>query len=222
MSVATQRIKRRQQREETRGQILAAAQALLREGSFRDLSVDLLMSRTGHTRTVFYRHFDDIPSLVLALMTELGSELLAVGQEWARTDAVGPGVAREQLARFVDFYVRYGPLVRAVAEAAHHDEAVEEAYNGMVEGFVALTTNAIQERVDTGELAPLDAPEIARALVRMLNSYLDDALGREEGRTDPARVLDAIWTIWTRTLFPEGASGSAGRFTGGDSRTPDR
>jgi AcrR family transcriptional regulator len=212
MSVSAQRTKRRQLREETRGQILAAAQALLRERSFRELSVDALMSRTGHTRTVFYRHFDDIPSLVLALMAEIGAELVEVGEQWAQTDRVSPEEARERLALFVDFYVRHGPLVRAITQAAQHDDMVEEAYAAMIESFVGLTTRAIQQRIDSGELAPVDAPEVARALVRMLNSYLDDALGRE-GATDPERVLDAVSTIWTRTLFPEPAA-SVGRFSG--------
>lgn len=201
MSVAAQRTKRRQIREETRRQILEAAQAFLRERSFRELSVDALMSTTGHTRTVFYRHFDDVPGLVLALMADVGTELVKVSEEWARTDRVGPEEARARLALFVDFYVRNGPLVRAVAEAAHHDDVVEQAYRAMVESFIALTTSAIQERIDRGELEPLDAPEVARALVRMLNGYLDDALG-QAGGTDPERVLDTIWTIWTRTLFP--------------------
>jgi hypothetical protein len=35
----------------------------------------------------------------------------------------------------------------------------------------------------------------------MLNGYLEDSLGREGG-TDPERVLETVWTIWTRTLFP--------------------
>ena len=203
MSVAVQRNKRRQLREQTRQQILDAAQEFLRERSFRELSVDAVMSRTGHTRTVFYRHFDDIPSLVLTLIAEVGAELVEVGEQWAQTDRVGPDVARERLAIFVDFYARNGPLVSAVAEAAHHDDEVERAYSQMVEGFVALTTQAVQARIDSGELAPLDAPEIARALIRMLNAYLDDALGHEP-YTDPARVLEAVWTIWTRTLFPGG------------------
>ncbi|MEX2194217.1 MAG: TetR/AcrR family transcriptional regulator [Thermoleophilaceae bacterium] len=203
MSVAVQRTRRRQQREETRRQILDAAQAFLRERSFRELSVDTLMSRTGHTRTVFYRHFEDIPSLVLALMEDVGSELVEVAQGWALSDRVGPDVARERLGAFVDFHVRHGRLVRAVAEAAHHDDAVERAYSGMVESFIALTAGAIQQRVDSGELARLDAPEVARALVRMLNGYLGDALGGEE-TTDPERALETVWTIWTRTLFPAG------------------
>jgi AcrR family transcriptional regulator len=209
MSVAAQRTKRRQLREETRGQILAAAGTLLREGTFRDLTVDSVMTATGHSRTVFYRHFDDIPSLVLALMQEIGGELVQVSEEWARTDRVGAEEARARLALFVDFYRRHGSLVRAVAEAAHHDDLVESAYTGMVEGFIALTARTIQARIESGALAPLDAPEVARALVRMLNAYLGDALGRENG-TDPERVLDAVATIWTRTLFPEGASAEPG------------
>ena len=203
MSVATQRTKRRQHREETRQQILDAAQEFLREHSFRELSVDALMSRTGHTRTVFYRHFDDIPSLVLTLIQEVGSELVEVAEQWARTEAVGPDEARTRLAVFVDFYVRNGPVVHAVAEAAHHDDTVEQAYAAMIEAFITLTAQAIEARVQGGELAPLDAPEIARALIRMMNGYLDDTLGRGAGK-DPERVLETIWTIWTRTLFPRG------------------
>lgn len=203
MSVSVQRVKRRQQREETRRQILEAAQAFLREHSFRELSVEALMSRTGHTRTVFYRHFEDIPSLVMTLIGEVGAELVEAGQQWAGADRVSPDEARERLAIFVGFYVRNGPVVRAVAEAAHHDDMVEQAYSAMVEGFIALTAQAIQARVDQGELAPLDAPEIARAMVRMLNGYLEDALGGGNP-TEPERVLEAVWTIWTRTLFPGG------------------
>jgi len=202
MSVATQRTRRRQQREETRRQILDAGQEFLRERSFRELSVDALMSRTGHTRTVFYRHFDDIPALVLALIEDVGGELVEVAQEWAQTERVGPDEARRRLGTFVDFHVRNGPLVHAVAEAAHHDELVEQAYDAMVESFIAITARAIEARVESGELAPLDGPEIARAMVRMLNGYLDDTFGRGIGDVDRDRALEVVWTIWTRTLFP--------------------
>ncbi len=201
MTVATQRTRKRQQREETRRQILDAAQEFLRENSFRDLSVDALMSRTGHTRTVFYRHFDDIPDLVLALITDVGGELVALAEDWAQTDRVEATQARERLAAFVDFHTRNGPLVHAVTEAAYHDEEVERAYEGMVETFVLITTRAIEERIEAGELEPLDAPEVARALVHMLNGYLQDTLGRGKGG-DPQRALDTVLTIWTRTLFP--------------------
>lgn len=201
MSVAVQRTRRRQSPEETRRQILDAAQAFLREQSFRELGVDALMARTGHSRTVFYRHFDDVPGLMLVLIQEVGSELVTVAERWAQTERVGAEEARARLSGFVDFYVRNGPLVHAVVEASHHDRAVQQAYDGMVEGFISLTAQTIQVRIANGDLAPLDAPETARALVRMLNGYLLDALGRE-GKTDPDRVLETVTTIWSRTLFP--------------------
>jgi TetR/AcrR family transcriptional regulator, ethionamide resistance regulator len=201
MSVAVQRTRRRQQREETRAQILRAAQDLLRERSFRELNVDALMSRTGRTRTVFYRHFDDIPSMVLALMAEVGAELVTLGEEWERVEHTGPDEARARLALFVDFHCRNARLVRAVVEAAHHDELVQEAYASMFEGFVGLTARAIKQRIDSGDVEPIDADEVARALVWMLTGYLIDRLGGDEP-ADPERVLETVWTIWTRTLFP--------------------
>ena len=205
MSVAVQRTKRRQQREETRRQILDAAERFLQEHSFRELSVDSLMSRTGHSRTVFYRHFEDIPALVLTLISEVSSEMVEFSEEWGRSDRVGPDEARSRLAAYVDFFARNGPLVRALTEASHHDELVGAANERLVEGFMTLTAEAVQRRVDNGELGPLDAPEISRALVWMLNGYLLDKLGRP-GDADPERVLETVWTIWTRTLFPRAVS----------------
>src|SRR3954471_20947943 len=168
MSAAGQRTRRRQQPEETRRQILAAGQAFLRERPYRELRVDALMAPTGLSRTVFYRHFDDVPALVLALIGELGGELVEVGEEWGRTGHADAAEARERLAVFVDFYARNGPLVRAVVDAARDSDAVSDAYSALIEGFVALTADAMHQRVADGDLEPLDAPEIARALVWML------------------------------------------------------
>jgi AcrR family transcriptional regulator len=139
---------------------------------------------------------------MLALIEEIGGELVAMAQEWAQTESVGPDEARRRLGAFVEFHARNGPLVHAVAEAARHDEVVEQAYDALVEGFVAITARAIEARVQSGELAPLDAPEIARALIRMLNGYLEDTFGRRVGEVEPERALEVVWTIWTRTLFP--------------------
>jgi TetR/AcrR family transcriptional regulator, ethionamide resistance regulator len=196
--MAVQRARRRQPPEETRRQIIDAAVELLGEQSFRDLTPDAVMARAGYTRTLFYRHFDDLPALLLALMQELGAELVTLAEDWSRTERVGPDVARARLTGFVEFQTRHAAVVRAVAEAAHHDEAVEQASNAITEGFVSLTARAIQARIDSGELAPLDAPEISRALVRMLNGYLLDP----RRSADPDRALETVWTVWTRTLFP--------------------
>jgi AcrR family transcriptional regulator len=197
------RTRPRQTPEETRAQIQEAALAFLRDRPYRELNVDSLMSITGHSRTVFYRHFEDVPALVVTLIAEVGGELVEVGQAWGASGRTGPDEAREGLRAFVDFYARNGRLVRAVAEAAQHDERVLRTYSALVETFVAVTESAMRARIDAGEMGPLDAPEISRALVWMLNAYLLDTYGTS-AEADRERVLDAVWTIWTRTLFPGG------------------
>jgi TetR/AcrR family transcriptional regulator, ethionamide resistance regulator len=202
VSSLAQRPRRRQPREETRGQILDAASEFLAEHSFRELNVDTLMARTGHTRTLFYQHFDGIPALLLALTEVFGAELGELAQSWSRTDRVGPDVARQRLAGFVAFQRRNAAVLRAMAEAAHHHSVIEDARRSMIEGFIGITAAAIQQRIDSGELQPLDAPEIARALVWMLNGYLLDPRHTDDGD----RALEALWTVWTRTLFPGSAA----------------
>ena len=198
MTTERQRTRRRQPPEETRRQILDAALEFLRERPFRELNVDALMARTEHTRTLFYRHFDDVAALLLALIEETGAELVELAQRWSASPTHTPGEARRRLADFVNFHTRNAPAVRAVVEASHHDDEIERAYGQLIEGFVAITAAAIQGRVDAGELEAVDAPEVARALVRMLNGYLVDPLRTD----DPERALDALATVWTRTLFP--------------------
>ena len=96
------------------------------------------MSRTGHTRTVFYRHFDDVPSLVLALMQEVGAELVELAQEWAQTEPRrarrGAASASRRSSTSTSATARSSTPCR---EAAHHDEVVEQAYDGDGRGLRA-------------------------------------------------------------------------------------
>jgi TetR/AcrR family transcriptional regulator, ethionamide resistance regulator len=199
VAIAVQRTRKRQPPEETRRQILESALEFLRERSFRELNVDVLMAQTGHSRTLFYRHFEDMPALALALIQESGGELMELAQNWGQSEVTSPEEARLRLAAFVDFHTRNAPAVRAIVEASHHDDRIEQAYANMIEAFVAITTQALDDRIVAGDLHPLDTREIARALVRMLSGYLLDPMRTD----DPDRALDALWTVWTRTIFPE-------------------
>src|ERR1700761_3244173 len=103
MSQAVQRPRRREQREQTRQEILAAADRLLRERPYRELTVDLVMAQTGATRTAFYRHFDDVPDLVLRLLGSVGRELFEVAEQWRTRDPEDfLSAARGTLAEIVD------------------------------------------------------------------------------------------------------------------------
>ena len=196
VSTQAQRRRHREHRDSTRRQILDAADQLLRERPYRELTVDAVMARTALTRTAFYRHFDDVTELVLRLFADVNQELFAVAERWAASAGVGyPAPGREGLAGVVDFYVRHGPLLRAIAEAAVTDEEIENAYRGSTESLIELAGGALERMVREGLLQVPDARALARAMTLMNDAYLLAEFGRDpQGDRDVAlATLEAVW-----------------------------
>src|SRR5690349_17775995 len=117
------RRKRRIRRDEAREQIHAAAVSLLRTHPFRDLSLDLLMSHTELARTAFYRYYDDMGSLVVQVLEDVGRDLYKIVGKWAQDGETDlPAATRRGLTEIVGFFQANGPLVQGVVEAAAMDE----------------------------------------------------------------------------------------------------
>lgn len=189
--------------KDARASILNAAGELLHSGSYRDLSVDAVMSRAGLSRTIFYRHFADLPALVIDLLRESATDLVRV-TDLLRDSIAGPEDLREGLRVTVAFFVEHGPLVRALSEGAGVDAGLDRAYRGFMRHFSAAIDDGLQARDEAGLLAPIDIPATAEALNCLNERYLIRSLGHEP-QEDPQRVLDTLWTIWSRSLFPPGA-----------------
>ena len=172
-------------REEARERIVAAAEALLLERPYRELTVDLVMSKAGLSRTVFYRHFDGLPEVLLDLLDRIESELAAAM-------AAGAGDAstwlRDLLAAGVETFARYGPFLRALDHAAGQDAEIEAAYCAFVDRFTAHTAEGMggDER----------AYELARALNLMNGHYLMETLGKDPD-FDRELALETLVTIWS-------------------------
>jgi AcrR family transcriptional regulator len=202
MSPQAQRTSRREQREAVRRQILSAAEAFLRERPFRELSVDVVMAETGLTRTAFYRHFDDVTDLVLRLYADVNEELLEVAEHWAAAAGIGyPAPGHEGLAGTVDFYVRQGPLVRAIREAAVSDERIELAYRNSTDRFIEVTAGALERMASEGKLHVPDPRALARAMTLMNEGYLLAEFGYEP-QGDPKVALQTLATVWLRLAVP--------------------
>jgi AcrR family transcriptional regulator len=180
----------RTRRAEARERILSAAERLLRERPYRELSVEEVMAEAGLSRTVFYRHFDGLPELVLSRLREITDELLAVLDV-----EPAPGRTREILAAAVEAFAVHGPFMRAVDEAASHDGEIEAAYRALVDGFTAVMAGQIQAGMDDGRIAPGNAHELARALNLMNREYLLETLGRDPS-FDRALALDTLGHVW--------------------------
>jgi AcrR family transcriptional regulator len=203
MSYGVQRTRRREQREHTRRTILATADRLLRERPYRELSVDLVMARTGLTRTAFYRHFDDVPDLVLRLLAEVGRELYAVAERW-REQALSDdfvAAAHEGLEGIVEFMAKHGRLVQAVAHGAASDELIERGYRQFVDVFATMIGEILEQLVSEQRLDIPNPRTVARALNLLNESFLLDQFGQEP-LADPDVALRTLETIWLRTLAP--------------------
>ena len=191
--------------KESEREILEAAEQLLRERPFREVTVDAVMSRTGLKRPAFYVHFRDRHDLALRVVEEIGRELFAMTDRWLQGDDPAND-ARAAFEGLAAVYVRHGPVLRALADASGADERVELAYRQLVEQFIAATARHIREEQARGRIGPLvDVDETARALVWMDERYLSEALGREP-QTDPDLVVEVLYTIWMSTLYGTGAA----------------
>jgi len=192
--------RRRRTPEVAEREIIAAAEAFLREQPFRALTVDEVMRRTDLSRPSFYVYFRDRHHLVLRVVEHLGSELYAMSERWLRGTGEGPQLAREALGGIVGIYAAHGSVMRALADAAADDPGVEQAYTGIVESFVRATARHIEEEIAVGRILPVDPDETAKALVWMMERYLNLSFGREPSPS-PQAVAETLTTIWTRVLY---------------------
>lgn len=206
--------RRRRRPEEAERAILAAARAFLSEHPFREMKVEDVMARTGLSRPAFYAYFKDRYELVTRLLEGIGGLLFAVDRRWLLGD---PGVGREESAEILrkalrggaKTFERYGPVLRAISDAASYDGRVEEVYRfGLIERLTAAVATRVARDVRAG-ISPegLVPGETARALVLMTERYLIDAYGRPSGRKrgDDA-VVRTLETIWVGTLYGPGTS----------------
>jgi AcrR family transcriptional regulator len=188
-ATARRREHTRVRREQARERILAAAERLLHDHPFRELTVDHVMAQAGLSRTVFYRHFDGLPEVVLTLLAKIEADLAGrlasgpPGEDWLR----------EVLAAAVDTFARHGVFLRALNHAAGHDAQIEAAYCAFVDRWIAETAALM----GPGERAY----ELARALNLMNGHYLMETLGRDPA-FDRELALETLLTVWTAVARP--------------------
>jgi AcrR family transcriptional regulator len=186
--------------KETEREILEAAEELLREHPVREMTVELLMARTGLKRPAFYAHFEDRHDLILRVVRDIGERLFAMADRWLQGEDPEPDIVAA-IEGVAGVYLSDGPILRALADAAAADARVEEAYRGLVEAFIEASAEHILAEQAAGRTTQeLDARETARALVWLNERYLSEAFGRQP-QDDPERVVAILSRIWLATLY---------------------
>jgi AcrR family transcriptional regulator len=192
--------RRRRSPESAEREILGAAEVFLRERPFRDLTVDEVMARTTLSRPSFYVYFRDRHHLMVRLVEGIGAQLFEVANRWLEGTGEPAADVRAGVGGVAAVYAEHGLVLAAIAEAAERDHEVEATYRGLIERFVDATSERIADEISTGRIAPMDAREIARALVWMNERYLKESLGRLP-QSPLETVVETLWTVWMRTLY---------------------
>jgi AcrR family transcriptional regulator len=192
--------RRRRTPEAAQREIIAAAEQLLQERPFRELTVDEVMRRTGLSRPSFYVYFKDRHELVLRLVQHLAAEILVVANRWYEATQPGPEMLRQALEGTVSVYGDHSAVLRALADAAVDDPDVESAYGQLVQGFVDVTARHIAGEMEAGRVLTVDPDEAGKALIWMIERYLYHAFG-PTNPVPPTRVIDTVHTIMVRTLY---------------------
>ena len=205
-----ERVRRRRRKpEEAERVILAAGRAFLEEHPFREMTVEGIMVRTGLSRPAFYAYFEDRYDLVTRLLEGVGGLLFALDWRWLSGTAEGNDARKvlvDALRAGSETFVEYGPVLRAISDAAGYDARVEEVYRGgLIQRLVIAVAARISRDIEAGVTPDeLDPEQTARALVLMTERYLLDAFGRPErhpSRRETGAILDTVEGIWVRTLY---------------------
>jgi AcrR family transcriptional regulator len=144
------------------------------------------MAEAGLSRTVFYRHYDGLPELVLELFRGVAAGL---------AEELEAGDLRSTLTAAARAFAAHGPLLRAIDQAASHDEAIEQAYREVSDRFTARMGQQLAAAMDEGRVHPGDPHELARALNLMNQRYLLETVARDPA-FDPERAVATLLAVW--------------------------
>ena len=180
---------------DARERILDAARTLLAQRPFADLTVDALMAEAGLKRTVYYRHYRDLPQLAPDLLPDSGDPLIGRIEQIERERP--QDVVREMIAGLVAVFAEHGPLLRAIDAAAAQDPAVADRLDSALDAPRRL----IARLLAAAPCPPPDPAESARLLMAAHRAYLLDTFGdAKPARGARRRATAALEAMWERLL----------------------
>ena len=201
MSIRAESSPRRRRRtpEAAQREIIEAAEGLLRERPFRELTVDEVMRRTELSRPSFYVYFRDRHELVLRVVQHIFQNLLAPSNTWLEGGG-GVDALREALDGVIHVYEDHAHVLRALADAAADDMAVSEAYHGLINNFRDLVRDKIERCQELGEMEAMDGLQVASSLLWANERYLYFSFA-PDSQVSRDTVVETMFLVWSRSLY---------------------
>ena len=146
-------------------------------------------------RTVFYRHFDDLPSLAPELLPDADDPL--VDRVQRRATQRPHESAHEMVEGLVGLFAEHGRLLRAIDDAAGRDPAVAQR----LERALVAPRELIERLLSAAPHPPPQPAESARLLMATHRAYLLDTFGSGDAPPGaPAAARTALLALWERLL----------------------
>ena len=191
----------RRKPEAAEAEILDAAERLLAESDFRDLTVSAVMERTGMKRAAFYNYFGSRHDLVVRLLQDIEHEMMDASRLWLEDRGGGPARFREAMSDAIAVFARHGHVISAAHAASFHDVAVERHYRLVfLQAFIDAVAIRIEAENEAGRAAVPDPEQVAEALVLMNASVLSERFGRRR-KEEPEVVGPTIILVWERVIY---------------------
>ena len=174
--------------DDARRRILAATRDLLLDRPFAALTVGDVMARAGLTRTVFYRHFDNLAQMAPELLPDGEDPLVDQVLRGSPADLI-----EAMITGLVQLYADNGRLLRAIDAAAAADREVATELDRALVGPRRLLESIVADAPNP----PANPSEFALLLMATHRAYLLDKFGDGDGspekRADAVAALAALW-----------------------------
>jgi TetR/AcrR family transcriptional regulator, ethionamide resistance regulator len=215
----TRRSDRRDQQDNTRedleqrdvrAAILDAAESLLAQRRFDELSVAEILSSARVSRASFYFYFESKHAVLGELVRRTINQAQTLAQPWVQEDDELPEqTLRQGTSMAVQLWIEKAPVLRAIVENWRADKRLEKIWTEMMEGFTQGAADRIERDRARGRapLSNIDAYTLAGTLTWMSERIYYLAATKHPAFRDEQRVVDVITNIWLSAIYcPTGTS----------------
>lgn len=168
--MTTEPLTRAKQKQQTRETIMAAAVKKMNEDrGFSSLSLREVAKEAGIAPASFYRHFDNMEQLALALVAEAGEALYKIMHDTRESEEKGENVVEGAVAVCMSHFRENGALFRVLArEATGNSPLIRRAIQKVLNELNKQLSTVIELEMKRRRRNITNAAWIAEAIITII------------------------------------------------------
>jgi AcrR family transcriptional regulator len=188
--------------------ICAAAERLMAERPYAELSVADVLEEAGVSRASFYFYFASKDALLARLGERIATDVYGTTRTWFDGDDGAPRYElRAAVAGALAVWTEHAGVQRAVVEAGPQDAETSAFWQRRMQAFIGASARRIERDRRRG-LAPPgpEAQPLAAALMWMTERALYQQIsGGDPAFAEPEVFIDTLTDVWWRAIYAPSA-----------------